>query len=64
MLFRSIMYSLPIPNAEKYSKAITIKIDIGFNKTNTGVWCNQLEKLMDPLVKTEWSSYTTDEVIE
>ena len=60
-----IMYSLPIPNAEKYSKAITIKIDdIGFNKTNTGVWCNPLDKLMDPVVKTEWSSYTTDEVIE
>ena len=60
-----IMYSLPIPNAEKYAKANTIKIDdIGFNKTNTGVWCNPLDKLMDPVVKTEWSSYTTDEVIE
>jgi hypothetical protein len=60
-----IMYSLPIPNAEKYAKAITVKIDdIGFNKTNTGVWCSPLEKFMDPVVKTEWDAYKTDEVIE
>jgi hypothetical protein len=60
-----IMYSLPIAYAEKYKDAITIKVDdISFNKTNTGVWCNPLNKLMDPISKTEWSSYTTDEVIE
>ena len=59
------MYSLAIPYAEKYSKAITIKIDdVGFDKTNSGVWCNPLDKLMEPIVKTEWSAYVTDEIIE
>ena len=60
-----IMYSLPIAYAEKYQDKITVKVDdIGFNKTNTGVWCNPLNKMMNPITKTEWSSYTTDEVIE
>ena len=60
-----IMYSLPIAHAESYSKRITIKIDdIDFNTTNSGVWCNKLEELMNPLVKTSWESYSTDEVIE
>ena len=60
-----IMYSLPIAHAESYSKRITIKIDdIDFNTTNSGVWCNKLEELMNPLVKTSWDSYSTDEVIE
>jgi|TARA_B100000989_G_C19477324_1_gene443517 hypothetical protein len=60
-----IMYSLPIAYAEKYKNTMTIKVDdVGFNKTNTGVWCNPLSKLMDPITKTEWSSYQTDEVIE
>ena len=60
-----IMYSLPIANAEKYQDKITVKVDdIGFNKTNTGVWCNPLNKMMNPITKTEWSSYTTDEIIE
>ena len=60
-----IMYSLPIANAEKYKDTITVKVDdIGFNKTNTGVWCNPLSNLMNPISKTEWNSYTTDEVIE
>lgn len=60
-----IMYSLAIPYAEKYCKAITIKVDdVGFDKTNTGVWCNPLDKLMEPIVKTEWSAYVTDEIIE
>ena len=59
------MYSLPIAYAEKYQDKITVKVDdIGFNKTNTGVWCNPLNKMMNPITKTEWSSYTTDEVIE
>jgi len=60
-----IMYSLPIANAEDYASRITIKIDdIDFNATNTGVWCNNLDSLMNNLVKTEWSSYSTDEVVE
>ena len=60
-----IMYSLPIAYAERYKNSITIKVDdIGFDKTNSGVWCNTLDKLMDPVSKTEWSSYTTDEVVE
>lgn len=60
-----IMYSLPVAYAERYKDAMTIKVDdIGFNKTNSGVWCNGLHKLMDPISKTEWSSYTTDEIIE
>jgi hypothetical protein len=51
--------------AEKYKNTMTIKVDdVGFNKTNTGVWCNPLSELMDPITKTEWSSYQTDEVIE
>ena len=60
-----IMYSLPIAYAERYKNAITVKVDdIGFNKTNTGVWCNPLDKLMNDINKTEWSAYTTDEVID
>ncbi len=60
-----IMYSLPIANAEDYANRITIKIDdVDFNSTNTGVWCNNLNKMMDNIVKTEWSAYSTDEVLE
>ena len=60
-----IMYSLPIAYAERYKNAITVKVDdVGFNKTNTGVWCNPLENLMNDINKTEWNAYTTDEVID
>ena len=60
-----IMYSLPIANAEDYANRITIKIDdVDFNSTNSGVWCNNLNKMMDNIVKTEWSAYSTDEVLE
>jgi len=59
------MISVKIPNLTMYNENATIKIDdVGFNATNSGVWCHQLNKLMDPEKLTEWSEYANDEIIE
>ena len=59
------MISVKIPNLTMYNKNATLKIDdIGFDATNRGVWCHNLDKLLDDTVLTEWSEYANDEIIE
>lgn len=56
--------SVKIPNLTMYNKNATIKIDdIDFKATNDGVWCHQLNNLMNNQVFTEWSEYGNDEII-
>ena len=48
-----------------YNENATIKIDdVDFNATNQGVWCHQLNKLLDADKLTEWSAYANDEIIK
>ena len=57
--------SVKIPNLTMYNENATIKIDdVDFNATNQGVWCHQLNKLLDADKLTEWSAYANDEIIK
>jgi len=54
--------SVPVDNIKRI-KNLTIKIDdIGFNITNDGVWCFELDK--HPECKTTWDEYKDDKIIE
>lgn len=55
---------VPIPYIRLWNYNTSIKIDdIGFDKTNPGVWCHSLHKLMEPGVFTHWSEYFQDTVL-
>ena len=59
------MISAKIPYIQQLGYNATIKIDdIGFNKTNPGVWCHSLHTLMDRSKFTDWNQYTKDEIIK
>ena len=59
------MISVKIPYVKLLNLNTTVKIDdIGFNKTNPGVWCHELSSLTNNKVFTDWSKYTTDEIIK
>jgi hypothetical protein len=56
----AINLSVPIPNIEEF-KHINIKIDdIGFDKTNSGVWIYKLNEND----KTYWYEYAQDKIID
>jgi hypothetical protein len=59
------MISAKIPYIQQLGYNATIKIDdIGFNKTNPGVWCHSLHTLMDRSKFTDWKQYTKDEIVK
>jgi hypothetical protein len=59
------MISAKIPYIQQLGYNATLKIDdIGFNKTNPGVWCHSLHTLMDRSKFTDWNQYTKDEIIK
>ena len=59
------MISAKIPYIQQLGYNATIKIDdIGFNKTNPGVWCHSLHTLMDRSKFTDWNKYTKDEIVK
>ena len=59
------MISVKMPHVKLLNLNTTVKIDdIGFNKTNPGVWCHSLSDLTNKKVFTDWSKYTTDEIIQ
>jgi len=59
------MVSVKIPNLTMYNKNATIKIDdVDFDATNQGVWCHQLNNLLNEERLTEWSEYAGDEIIK
>jgi len=56
---------VPIPYVQLWNYNTMLKIDdIGFNKTNPGVWSHSLHTLMDRSKFTDWSKYKEDTIIK
>jgi len=59
------MTSVKLPYVQMLGYNATIKIDdIGFNKTNPGLWCHSLHTLLDRSKFTDWNQYTKDEIVK
>lgn len=59
-----LILSAKIANVRELPYDTYIKIDdVGFNKTNPGVWTLHLDSLLDRKRFTSWSHYKNDEVI-
>lgn len=59
------MISAKIPYIDGFNYNTMVKVDdIGFNKTNTGVWCHNLHDLQSRNHFTHWEKYTNDQVIK
>jgi len=59
------MIAVKIPYIELFNYNTTIKLDdIGFNKTNPGVWCHSLHDLKPRDNFTHWGEYTKDKVVK
>ena len=55
---------VPIPYIKQWNYNTTIKIDdIGFCKTNPGVWVHSLHELQSVSNFTNWREYSNDEEI-
>lgn len=58
------MISVKLPYTRLLNYNTTVKIDdIGFNKTNPGVWCVPLQDLTKRKYYTPWSAYKGDNAI-
>jgi hypothetical protein len=58
------MISVKIPYIGLLNYNTTVKLDdIGFDKTNPGVWCHRLHSLTNDEVFTTWDKYTDDKQI-
>jgi hypothetical protein len=56
---------IPMPYLKLWNYNTMVKMDdIGFNKTNPGVWCHSLHDLLDRKTYTDWSQYNLDTIIE
>ena len=54
-----------IPYTKQWNYNTSIKIDdIGYDKTNPGVWSHKLHDLMDHNKFTSWDKYTDDKAIK
>jgi len=59
------MISVKVPMVQFLGYNATIKIDdSGFDKSNPGVWCHQLNTLTTRQAFTSWDEYTKDESVE
>jgi hypothetical protein len=57
--------SVKIPYLTQLGYNATIKIDdIGFDATNPGVWCHQLNRLTTSDSFTNWDQYSKDEILK
>lgn len=55
---------VPIPYFKLWNYNTTIKIDdIGFNRTNPGVWCHTLHSLTGRERFTDWEEYSADRIV-
>ena len=58
------MISVKIPHIRQYNYNATVKIDDNtWGDTNPGVWCHQLNALMDRRVYTDWKDYVGDTMV-
>lgn len=58
------MISLEVPDINTVNYNATLKIDdVGFNKTNPGVWCHSVNKLKREDSFTPWIKYTQDSAL-
>ena len=56
---------IPLPYVEEWPYNTMVKIDdIGYNRTNPGVWCHSLHELKNKDQFTSWSEYTKDKEIK
>lgn len=54
---------ISLPNIKKWPTNSMIKIDdVGFNETNPGVWCHNLENFLTDLEFTSWNDYLSDQI--
>lgn len=59
------MISAKIPHISNLNYNATLKIDdVDFKATNPGVWCHSVHSLMDRAKFTDWTKYTSDQVID
>lgn len=59
------MISVKLPYTKLLNYNTTVKIDdIGFNRTNPGVWCWSLRDLMERDRFTDWRAYQQDQPIK
>lgn len=59
------MISVKVAHLRKFNYNATVKLDdVDFDKTNPGVWCWPLEKLLDRQYFTNWENYNEDTIIE
>ena len=59
------MISVKIPYIRQFNQNATVKIDdIGYDKTNAGVWCHALDDLQTMKTFTGWDQYTSDKAIK
>jgi hypothetical protein len=59
------MISAKIPYIDQLGYNACLKIDDkDFDASNPGVWVHRIHDLKDKTVFTDWSKYTTDEIIE
>lgn len=58
------MISVKLPYIRLFNYNATVKIDdTDFKNSNPGVWCHSLHSLQNRENFTDWSKYTSDEVI-
>lgn len=59
------MISVKLPHITELGYNATLKLDdVDFDKTNPGVWCHSVHNLMARDQFTDWTKYTSDEVID
>lgn len=57
--------TVAIPHVKDWNENAMLKIDdIGFNKTNPGIWTHSLKSITDDKGYTPWDAYNDDEVIK
>jgi hypothetical protein len=61
-LIFNISVELPYVNVIKNNSYIKFD-DIGFHKTNEGVWVSKLSNLLTDNIKTIWDQYGEDKVV-
>lgn len=58
------MISVALPSIESMNSNTTLKIDdVDFAATNSGVWCHNINSLLDNNRFTPWGEYESDKVI-
>ena len=59
------LISIKVPHANLLNYNTCVKIDdVGFNKSNPGVWVHRIKDLLDDNKFTPWTKYNNDKIIQ